>query len=238
MYSGWDGPAGSLRLLPCTISCEVCGCQRRAFLWDWWFTLHPHFRERDTKWLLSGPEGEPKIVTANWKLRQRLNGKILFHAPGWIHFNLDIMSVSIGIVRWSNICIFNKIKIFFDITLQKYWWILISLSRTGICFTPKSKDLNKKLYSKTSKCIAVMWRKVFLVHLVACFCEILYKYIYTPYITTCICGFVVSGCQTSPHAQRLVGYVKRTQPLFSGSWATVYAPGVSFARCMMGCQIV
>lgn len=105
----------------------------------------------------------------------------------------------------------------FDITLQKYGWILISLSRTGICFTPKSKDLNKKLYSKTSKCIAVMWRKVF-------FCPFggLYN-------NMCICGFVFTGCQTSPYAQRLVGYVKTTQPLFSGSWAT-FMPQVSASQ--------
>ncbi len=178
MYSGWDGPAGSLRLLPCTISCEVWGCERRASLWDWWFTLHPHFRERETKWLLSGPEGEPQIVTENWKL----DGKILFHAPGWIHFNLDIMSVSIGIVWWSNICIFNKIEMFFDNTLQKYGWIL-NLSRTGICFTPKSKYLNKKLYSKAYKCIAVMWCFFFIWWPI--FCEIICMYI----CTTCV--FVV-----------------------------------------------
>jgi len=74
-------------------------------------TAPPFQRERETKWLLSGPEGEPKILTVNWKLRQRLNGKILFYASRLNHFNLDIMSVSFGTVLWSNV----------DVTKQHVW---------------------------------------------------------------------------------------------------------------------
>lgn len=75
--------------------------------------------ERETKWLLSEPEGEPKIVTANWKLRLRLNGKILFHASGLYHFNLDIMSVSVGTVLLSNICIYDDISTEIWVNLYK-----------------------------------------------------------------------------------------------------------------------
>lgn len=99
--------------------------------------------ERETKWLLSGPEGEPKIITANWKLRQRLNGKILFHASGLYHFNLDSVSVSIGTVLLSNICIYDEMLISTEI------WVNLNKpikNMSRLDFNPKSKEQNKKLY--------------------------------------------------------------------------------------------
>lgn len=147
MYSGWDGPAGSLRLLPCTISCEVCGCQRRMSLWDTWFTLHPHFRERNKMAALRA-RGGAKNHHSKLKIAAEIEWKNTVS-----RFRIKPLQFRYHVGFYWNCFIIKYLHIWWDVDISTE--ILVNLNKpikniSRLDFNPKSKEIADKIKSNAT----------------------------------------------------------------------------------------
>lgn len=150
MYSGWDGPAGSLRLLLCTISCEVCGCQRRASLWDSWFMLHPHFRERNKMAPLRA-RGGAKNRHSKRKIAAEIEWKNTVS-----RLRIIPLQFRYHVGFYWNCFIVKYLHIWWDVNTE----IWVNLNKpiknmSRLDFSPKLKDQNKNL------CFIKIMKRVF-----------------------------------------------------------------------------